>query len=114
MAAASKDNVEKQREIERQLEEARRREAKVKAARERAAAELRKKQQEEEEQRRKALEIQRKLDRIGRCIAGFKWRRQADEYRCTGGSHFVSLRDWYVTVALYRCQKVSRPHDLAA
>jgi len=88
--AMAKDNLEKQREIERQLEEARRREAEVRAARERAAAALRKKQQEEEANRRKEQEIQQKLNHIGRCPVGFQWIRQGSGYRCGGGSHFVS------------------------
>ncbi|KAF8129487.1 P-loop containing nucleoside triphosphate hydrolase protein [Boletus edulis] len=88
--AAAKDNVEKQREIERQLEEARRREAEVNAARERAAAALKKKQQEEAEKRRKALEMQQKLDHMGHCPAGYRWIRQGSGYRCAGGSHFMS------------------------
>jgi len=90
MAAAKNNVVEKQRELERQLEEARRREAEVRAARERAAAALKKKQQEEAEMRQKELEIQRKLDLIGHCVAGFRWRREGGGYRCEGGTHFVS------------------------
>ncbi|KAH0828788.1 P-loop containing nucleoside triphosphate hydrolase protein [Lanmaoa asiatica] len=88
--AAAKDNLEKQREIERQLEEARRREAMVKAARERAAAALKKKQQEEAEKRRKALEVQRKVNSMGLCPAGYQWFPQAGGYRCGGGSHFIT------------------------
>jgi hypothetical protein len=88
--AAAKDNLEKQREIERQLEEARRREAEVRAARERAAAALKKKQREEEEKRRKEQEIQQKLNHIGLCPVGFRWIRQENGYICAGGTHFVS------------------------
>ena len=89
--AAAKDNVEQERrEIERQLEEARRREAEVRAARERAVAALKKKQQEEEEKRRKEVEMQRKLDHMGLCPAGYQWIRQGGGYRCAGGSHFMS------------------------
>ena len=88
--AMAKDNLEKQREIERQLEEARRCEAEVRAARERAAAALRKKQQEEEAKQRKEQEIQQKLKHIGLCPVGFPWVREANGYRCTGGTHFVS------------------------
>lgn len=88
--AAAKDNLAKRAEIERQLEEARRREAEVRAARERAAAALKKKQREEEERRQKEQQIQQKLQRMGVCPAGFQWIRQADGYICGGGTHFVS------------------------
>ena len=89
--AEGKDGTEEERrEIERQLEEARRREAEVNAVRERADAALKKKQKEEEEKRQRELEMQRKLDQMGLCPMGYQWIRQASGYRCAGGSHFIS------------------------
>ena len=64
--AAAKAEVKKR--IERELEEACRRAAEVKVARERAAAELKRKQKEAEENRKKALEIQQKLQCMGKTI----------------------------------------------
>lgn len=47
-----------------------------------------------EEERKKAEEEHRKkmekLDRIGRCPAGFSWHREGSGWRCGGGSHFVT------------------------
>ncbi|KAL4988395.1 P-loop containing nucleoside triphosphate hydrolase protein [Aspergillus falconensis] len=51
---------------------------------------LRKIREAEEQARRKEQQIQQKLRRMGRCIAGFQWIKQASGYRCAGGSHFVS------------------------
>ncbi|KAF9238217.1 P-loop containing nucleoside triphosphate hydrolase protein [Melanogaster broomeanus] len=66
----AKDDMEKLREIDRQLEEARRREELVKAARDRAATALKKKQKEEAEKRRKEQEMQENA----RCGWGFaRW-----------------------------------------
>lgn len=35
--------------------------------------------------------IQRKLQEMGVCVAGYPWHRVAGGYQCEGGSHFVSL-----------------------
>lgn len=74
------------RKLERQLEEARQRQAEM----ERAAAALKKKKAEAAERVRKEREIQRKLNTMGLCPAGFQWIRQVNGYRCKGGSHFIS------------------------
>lgn len=45
---------------------------------------------EAEEERRREAEVQRRLQRIGICPAGFQWIKQAGGYRCSAGGHFVS------------------------
>jgi hypothetical protein len=86
----AKDDVEKLRQINRQLGKARRREALVNAARERATAALKKKLEEEAEKKRKEQKMQKMLAQMGVCPAGYHWIRQASGYRCAGGSHFMS------------------------
>lgn len=45
----------------------------------------------EEEERRKEEEKQRKkAEMLGRCPVGYEWIKQAQGYRCAGGSHFIS------------------------
>ncbi|KIJ10679.1 hypothetical protein PAXINDRAFT_101943 [Paxillus involutus ATCC 200175] len=83
-------NLNQKREIERQLKDVRRRAAERKAEAEKAAIALKKKQEEEAEKKRKELEVQHKLQHMGLCPMGYKWVRQGDGYRCTGGSHFIS------------------------
>ncbi|KAF2759849.1 P-loop containing nucleoside triphosphate hydrolase protein [Pseudovirgaria hyperparasitica] len=54
---------------------------------------LRRKEQERrkiEEQRQKEAQAQRKLKQMGVCVAGFRWIKLADGYRCAGGTHWVS------------------------
>ncbi|KAG6147076.1 hypothetical protein E4U28_007793 [Claviceps purpurea] len=45
---------------------------------------------EEEERRKKEAEMKKKLKMQGRCPVGYDWIRQAEGWRCAGGSHFVS------------------------
>jgi len=51
-----------------------------------------------EEERHRLLEMEtkrraiiRKLAQIGRCPAGFAWRREGGGFRCAGGSHYASV-----------------------
>ena len=69
---------EEAKELKRRHEEAR---LKHLAAR-RAKEEAERKQKEE-------VRVQMKLRRMGVCVAGFVWVKQAEGYRCAGGSHFV-------------------------
>jgi hypothetical protein len=57
--------------------------------------ELRARAAREAEARRRAEEarVQARLQRIGRCVPGFAWIKQATGYRCAGGSHFVMNAD---------------------
>ena len=43
-----------------------------------------------ETRRRDDLRAQRRLREMGVCPVGFRWVRQADGYRCSGGVHFVT------------------------
>jgi hypothetical protein len=77
-------------QLMRQREAARIRELEAKAAREKALAALKQKQQEEERRRREEARVQQKLREMGVCVAGFRWIKQPQGYRCAGGSHFIS------------------------
>ncbi|UKZ95690.1 uncharacterized protein TrAFT101_010512 [Trichoderma asperellum] len=45
---------------------------------------------EEEERRKREAEKQAKLMALGTCPVGYHWIKQADGYRCAGGSHWLS------------------------
>jgi hypothetical protein len=66
-------------ELKRRREAARLQELRARAARE---AEAKKRAEE--------ARIQAKLQRIGRCVAGFEWIKQETGYRCSAGGHFVT------------------------
>ena len=62
---------------------------------ERIQRELERRRKEEElaeleRQRKQEKANQQKLREMGVCCAGFRWIKQANGYRCAGGSHFVS------------------------
>jgi SpoVK/Ycf46/Vps4 family AAA+-type ATPase len=44
---------------------------------------------EEEDRRKREEEMQKKLEVMGVCPMGYQWIKQADGYRCAGGSHFL-------------------------
>ena len=66
-------------ELKRRREAARLRELHARIAR---AAEAKRRAEE--------ARVQAKLQRIGRCVAGFAWIKQATGYRCAAGGHFVT------------------------
>ncbi|KAK0737339.1 P-loop containing nucleoside triphosphate hydrolase protein [Apiosordaria backusii] len=59
------------------------------AAREKIVARL----LEEEARRRKEEAVKEKLKAMGVCPVGFPWIKQAEGYRCAGGSHFIGNVD---------------------
>ncbi|KAG2072157.1 P-loop containing nucleoside triphosphate hydrolase protein [Suillus decipiens] len=77
-------------QLMRQREAARIHELEAKAAREKALAALKKKQGEEQRRRREEARVQQKLRQMGVCVAGYRWIKQSQGYRCAGGSHFIS------------------------
>ncbi|KAI8627392.1 ATPase [Xylariaceae sp. FL1651] len=78
--------AEEQREREYQAKRNAKLESMDDALRERILKEL----IEEEERRKKEAEAKKKLAMQGRCPMGYDWIRQAQGWRCAGGSHFVS------------------------
>ncbi|KAF7863083.1 hypothetical protein EAF04_007166 [Stromatinia cepivora] len=81
--------IERQEQL-RLREEARLRELKAKAERERVEKERERIRLQEEQRRRKEAQAQAKLRKIGVCVMGYQWIKQAGGYRCAGGSHFVT------------------------
>lgn len=71
-------------------EEARLRELKAKAERERIEQERERRRLEEELRRKEEAQAQEKLRNLGVCVMGFQWIKQAGGYRCAGGTHYVS------------------------
>jgi len=73
-----RDNDKKMQELQRHREAARIREQQARAAK-------------EAERKRREVEAraQARLQQMGRCVAGYQWIKQANGYRCAGGSHFV-------------------------
>ncbi|KAG6891610.1 hypothetical protein C0992_002649 [Termitomyces sp. T32_za158] len=89
-AAAARNEAERQ-ERQRQLELAYLARKKAEQERQRLAAELRKRRQHEEAEKRKEEAAQQKLQKMGVCVAGFRWIKLPGQgYRCAGGSHFIS------------------------
>ncbi|KAJ4487682.1 P-loop containing nucleoside triphosphate hydrolase protein [Lentinula aciculospora] len=84
--AKAKDNdTAKLMEFKRQQEEMRLRALHVQAERQRLEDELEARKKEE----RKEARAQQKLRTLGVCVAGYRWVKQHNGYRCAGGVHFV-------------------------
>jgi hypothetical protein len=84
-AKTMRDDEEKRRIEEERIKNELERRAKEA---ERAAIEM--KRREAEEARKKEAVAQKKLQSMGVCVAGFRWIKQAEGYRCAGGFHFIS------------------------
>ncbi|KAJ7158758.1 P-loop containing nucleoside triphosphate hydrolase protein [Mycena filopes] len=57
--------------------------------RERRRKELERKRQEAEKERQREIAAQAALKRMGVCVQGYAWVKQAGGYRCRGGSHTI-------------------------
>ena len=87
--AAEARELERKAELERQREEARRRVRAAHEAKLRAEAEVRAKQEAERRRREEEGRVQRRLQQIGNCVAGYQWINRGSYYQCAGGSHTV-------------------------
>ncbi|KAK0489353.1 P-loop containing nucleoside triphosphate hydrolase protein [Armillaria novae-zelandiae] len=90
LAAARGRDILKQQELKREREVQRLKELRAREERERREAELQARREAEEKARKQDQKAQAKLREMGVCVAGFRWIKQGDGYRCVGGSHFVS------------------------
>ena len=81
---------ERKEELERKYEEEKQKALVALKARREAEERRRKALEEAERKRRQEEAIQKKLQDLGVCPMGFRWIKQNNGYRCTGGSHFIS------------------------
>jgi hypothetical protein len=88
--AQAGDNEEEISIVKRKLEEERVRNLTIKIGRQEAEERLRRIQEKEEKRKQEEAQVQRKLEDMGVCPMGYRWRKQVSGYRCEGGSHFVS------------------------
>ncbi|KAK4501494.1 hypothetical protein PRZ48_007303 [Zasmidium cellare] len=76
------------------LEEAeRRREEAEEKRHQEELEELQRKRKEAEDKRRQEAKAKQMLKRMGRCPVGYEWIKQANGYRCAGGSHWIGDGD---------------------
>jgi len=59
-------------------------------AQEEAEEKLRQVRGDAKRKRKEEVQVQKRLRQMGVCVAGYRWIKQADGYRCAGGSHYVS------------------------
>lgn len=53
-------------------------------------ARLKQERLKREEEKQREMQVQQKLRTLGVCVQGYQWIKQANGYRCAGGSHFVT------------------------
>lgn len=63
------------------------------AQRQKELEELARKRKEIEEKRRQEAKEKQMLMQMGRCPVGYEWIKQANGYRCAGGSHWIGDGD---------------------
>ncbi|KAJ7773271.1 P-loop containing nucleoside triphosphate hydrolase protein [Mycena metata] len=90
LEAQARDQKERE-DIKRKLEEIRLQELLAREERERLARELEAQRKAEALERQKEAKAQAALRTMGVCVAGFRWQRQSDGYRCSAGGHFVTF-----------------------
>ncbi|KAJ7170685.1 P-loop containing nucleoside triphosphate hydrolase protein [Mycena crocata] len=89
LKAQAREQAEKD-EMKRRLEQIRIQECLAREEHERRARELEAKRQAKALERQKEAKAQAALQRMGVCVAGYRWIKQGSGYRCAGGSHFVN------------------------
>ena len=85
----AKDEEADARRLEQKLKEARVERERAKKEQEKAKAEFEKMRMQRIQQKREKA-VQEKLRNLGVCRQGYQWIKQAQGYRCAGGSHFMS------------------------
>lgn len=90
LLATQKARNEELQEHKRRQEEVRLKQLAAQRARDEAEERLRKVHEETERKRKEETQVQVKLGDMSVCVAGFRWIKQVEGYRCAGGSHFVS------------------------
>ncbi|TID20283.1 P-loop containing nucleoside triphosphate hydrolase protein [Venturia nashicola] len=84
------DDHSKIQEAKRLREEARLQHEQERRTQEELLNEFERQRKAMEEERKKEAKAQQKLRTMGVCPMGFRWIKQANGYRCAGGSHFVT------------------------
>lgn len=86
---AQADDEAEVQEVKRKQEEARRGERAAREVREKTKEKLERMRLQMVRQKREE-QVQVKLQQMGVCCVGYQWIKQAEGYRCAGGSHYVT------------------------
>lgn len=88
-AEKAAQDEEERRLLALRREQMRLREIELRAERARYEQALAAKRAEEVKQRKEEARVQAKIRELGQCVAGYKWIKQSDGYRCSAGGHFL-------------------------